>query len=192
MAFGFDALWTVSLTGQSLQRIDPTTDAVTATVMLGKAPGFLAAGEGAVWVQEQGDGTLARVDPVTAAVSRPGEGRRQSQMGRHRHRRRQGVVAHDRRPDLRGDRPELAGNPRCAPARLRAAERCATRPPVCGRPRTTSRPCLGGPRRRKPEIELLRKTCAKGSRIGSDSVGFRSVAVQHRDCPDAGQFHDFR
>jgi DNA-binding beta-propeller fold protein YncE len=31
-------------------------------------PGFLAAGEGGVWVQEQGDGTLVRADPATGQV----------------------------------------------------------------------------------------------------------------------------
>src|SRR5690606_36317963 len=69
LAFGFDALWAASGKSQSLQRIDPKTDAVTHTITLGKMPGFLAAGEGAVWIQEQGDGTLARIDPVTVAVA---------------------------------------------------------------------------------------------------------------------------
>ncbi len=69
LAFGFDALWAVSGKGQTLQRIDPATDAVTDTLTLGRTPGFLAAGEGAVWVQEQGDGTVARIDPATVAVT---------------------------------------------------------------------------------------------------------------------------
>lgn len=34
-----------------------------------REPGFLVAGEGAVWVQEQGDGTLARIDPETGEPS---------------------------------------------------------------------------------------------------------------------------
>lgn len=38
------------------------------TTALGKEPGFLAAGAGAVWVQEQGDGTVARIDPQTGNV----------------------------------------------------------------------------------------------------------------------------
>jgi streptogramin lyase len=37
--------------------------------MLGNSPGFLAAGEGAVWVQEQGDGTVARIDPASGEVT---------------------------------------------------------------------------------------------------------------------------
>jgi streptogramin lyase len=69
LAFGFDALWAVSSTQQSLQRIDPKTNAVVKKVKLGLQPGFLSAGEGAVWVQEQGDGTVARIDPQTVEVS---------------------------------------------------------------------------------------------------------------------------
>ena len=69
LAFGFDAVWAVSLQGQTLQRIDPVTNAVVATIPLGAKPGFLAAGEGAVWVQEQGDGTVARIDPATNTVT---------------------------------------------------------------------------------------------------------------------------
>jgi DNA-binding beta-propeller fold protein YncE len=52
-----------------LQRIDPASNAVVATTPLGAQPGFLAAGEGAVWVQEQGDGTLARIDPRSNTVT---------------------------------------------------------------------------------------------------------------------------
>lgn len=69
LAFGFDALWAVSLTGETIQKVDPGTNRVVHTTKLGRQPGFLAAGEGAVWVQEQGDGTVARVDPETAQVS---------------------------------------------------------------------------------------------------------------------------
>jgi len=36
---------------------------------LGREPGFLVAGEGAVWVQEQGDGTVARINPDSGKVS---------------------------------------------------------------------------------------------------------------------------
>jgi DNA-binding beta-propeller fold protein YncE len=52
-----------------LQRIDPASNTVVATTPLGAQPGFLAAGEGAVWVQEQGDGTLARIDPRSNIVT---------------------------------------------------------------------------------------------------------------------------
>ncbi len=45
-----------------LERVEPVTKAATGSAALGDTPGFLAAGEGAVWVQEQGDGTVAKVD----------------------------------------------------------------------------------------------------------------------------------
>ena len=41
---------------------------VDARRTLMRPTGFLAAGEGAVWVQEQGDGTVAKIDPATATV----------------------------------------------------------------------------------------------------------------------------
>jgi streptogramin lyase len=50
-------------------KVDPATNAAITTTKLGKAPGFLAAGVGGVWVQEQGDGTVARIDPATGAVT---------------------------------------------------------------------------------------------------------------------------
>jgi hypothetical protein len=67
-AFGLGALWAVSAKEQTLERIDPVTNAVVATISVGKQPGFLAAGEGGVWVQEQGDGTVAAIDPVTNTI----------------------------------------------------------------------------------------------------------------------------
>lgn len=69
LAFGFDAVWAVSMTGGTLQKVDPATNAVVATTTMGSRPGFLAAGEGAVWVQEQGDGTVARIDPVSGEIT---------------------------------------------------------------------------------------------------------------------------
>lgn len=54
---------------RSLQKIDPQTNAVVDRTMLGREPSFLVAGEGAVWVQEQGHGTLARIDPTTGELS---------------------------------------------------------------------------------------------------------------------------
>ena len=40
----------------SVQRIDPATDEVVATVPVGPAPRFLAAGEGAAWTLNWGTG----------------------------------------------------------------------------------------------------------------------------------------
>jgi len=79
-AFGYDAVW-ITNTGNvknipgtgmvegknqgSVQRIDPNTNKVVATIAAGIAPRFLAVGEDGIWVLNQADGTVSRVDPVT-------------------------------------------------------------------------------------------------------------------------------
>ena len=74
-AFGFGAVW-VTNTGAprttapgSVQRIDPATNQVVATIPVGPVPRFLAAGEGAVWTLNQGDGTVSRINPATNTVA---------------------------------------------------------------------------------------------------------------------------
>jgi YVTN family beta-propeller protein len=69
--FGFGSVW-ISTTGKkgtigdgSVQRIDPATNRVIATIPVGPTPRFLAAGEGGVWTLNQGDGTVSRIDPAT-------------------------------------------------------------------------------------------------------------------------------
>ena len=47
----------------SVQRIDPATNRVTATIPVGPIPQFLAAGEGGIWTLNQGDGSVTRIDP---------------------------------------------------------------------------------------------------------------------------------
>jgi YVTN family beta-propeller protein len=49
----------------SVQRIDPATNRVTATIRTGPDPRFLAAGEGAVWTFNWADGSVTRIDPRT-------------------------------------------------------------------------------------------------------------------------------
>jgi len=67
--FGFDAVWiTTTEANGSVQRIDPRTNRVTATIAVGPVPRFLAAGENGVWTLNQGDGTVSRIDPRTNAV----------------------------------------------------------------------------------------------------------------------------
>lgn len=70
-AFAFDAAW-ITNSGSlddsspgSVQRIDPGTNQVVATIPVGPAPRFLAAGEGAVWTLNWGDGSVTRIDPLT-------------------------------------------------------------------------------------------------------------------------------
>jgi virginiamycin B lyase len=63
-----------------LCRVDPATHKVTSRIPVGKAPRFLAVGEGAVWTLNQGEGSVSRVDPstnqvvATIEVGKPGKG----------------------------------------------------------------------------------------------------------------------
>ncbi len=49
----------------SLQRIDPATNAVVATILVGPTPRFLAAGAGGARTLNQGGGTVSRIHPTT-------------------------------------------------------------------------------------------------------------------------------
>jgi len=80
VAFGYDAVW-ITNTGKvknifstgmvegknqgSVQRINPETNEVVATISTGKAPRFLAVGENGIWTLNQVDGTVSRIDPYT-------------------------------------------------------------------------------------------------------------------------------
>ena len=56
----------------SLQRIDPKTNKLVATIGgVGSNPSAIAVGAGSVWVGSQDDGTVSRVDPKTNAVRTP-------------------------------------------------------------------------------------------------------------------------
>jgi 40-residue YVTN family beta-propeller repeat len=52
-----------------VQRIDPMTNRVVATIPVRCQPRFLAVGEGGVWVLNQADGTVSRIDPQTNQVA---------------------------------------------------------------------------------------------------------------------------
>jgi YVTN family beta-propeller protein len=49
-------------------RVDPQTNLIVETIPVGKAPRFVAAGLGAVWTLNQGDGSVTRIDPKTNKV----------------------------------------------------------------------------------------------------------------------------
>jgi YVTN family beta-propeller protein len=53
----------------SLQRIDPKTNKLLATIRVGSRPSSVAVGEGAVWVTSQDDQTVSRIDPKTNRLS---------------------------------------------------------------------------------------------------------------------------
>ena len=78
-AFGYGAVW-ITNSGQiqyhrngevtagepgSVQKIDPETNQVVATISVGFAPYFLATGENGVWILNQGDGSVSRINPDT-------------------------------------------------------------------------------------------------------------------------------
>ena len=52
----------------TLSRIDPSTNAITATIAVGRGAGGLAVGAGSVWVVETINHAVARVDPRTLRV----------------------------------------------------------------------------------------------------------------------------
>jgi serine/threonine-protein kinase len=63
---------TLAPNADSLQRIDPRTNKLIATIRPGTNVGALAAGEGAVWATGESDGSLLRIDPEANAVSARG------------------------------------------------------------------------------------------------------------------------
>jgi virginiamycin B lyase len=72
-------LWVSQAEGAQLSGIDPATGAVSIAAATGPQPRFLAAGGGAVWTLNQGDGSLTRVSvatkkSVTIALGTPGHG----------------------------------------------------------------------------------------------------------------------
>jgi virginiamycin B lyase len=59
---GLGSVWVTMPDASSTLRIDPSTGSIVATIPTGSGPRFLAVGEGAVWVQGNGDGTVTRID----------------------------------------------------------------------------------------------------------------------------------
>jgi YVTN family beta-propeller protein len=68
IAAGEGSIWIVG-NDNSISRIDPQTNAVTATIHLGgEEPQVLAIGEGSVWVAISDKRSVVRIDPQTSAV----------------------------------------------------------------------------------------------------------------------------
>ena len=64
-----DAVWVSNKPKNTVHRLDPGTNKVSATVTVGQKPcSGLAAGFGSIWVPNCGDGTLSRVDMKTNEV----------------------------------------------------------------------------------------------------------------------------
>ena len=69
IAFGEGALWVANMSGDSVYRIDPTSNSVSSVIPVGDGPTALAFGSGAVWVSNTAGGTISRIDPGTNHVS---------------------------------------------------------------------------------------------------------------------------
>jgi streptogramin lyase len=66
-----DAVWSLAgnVVPDTVVRIDPATNAVTATYPLGHVAGALSYGHGALWATSPADGLLLRIDPQNGAVT---------------------------------------------------------------------------------------------------------------------------
>lgn len=78
--FANNSIWITSNAGNTIVRVDPTTNRVVSENPVGLKPRFLTVGVDSVWVLNQGDGTVARIDVSTGkrtaliAAGIPGEG----------------------------------------------------------------------------------------------------------------------
>jgi virginiamycin B lyase len=66
---GLGSLWVTVWQDDSLLKISPTDPRTSQAIKVGDAPRFLAIGEDAVWVMNQGDGSVSRVDPAGSVVA---------------------------------------------------------------------------------------------------------------------------
>lgn len=64
----YGSVWVTNYEKSELYRISPQTNKVVAVTALHERPRFLASGEGAVWVLDQGDGAVQRIDGKTSLV----------------------------------------------------------------------------------------------------------------------------
>jgi YVTN family beta-propeller protein len=69
IAAGEGAVWVACTYGQSLARIDPSTDRVTKSIPVQRYPLAVSAGRGAVWVRNENSSSVSRIDPKTDRVT---------------------------------------------------------------------------------------------------------------------------
>jgi DNA-binding SARP family transcriptional activator len=68
VAIGFGSVWAVTPDQDTLWRIDPRTNAVTRSIVVGPDPTWLTVAGRYVWVASQAAGTLTQIDPGTDKV----------------------------------------------------------------------------------------------------------------------------
>jgi virginiamycin B lyase len=61
-------VWVTGFARDELYKIDPRTNTLVQTIALRPSPRFLTAGEGSIWVLNQGDGTVQRIDLMSGKV----------------------------------------------------------------------------------------------------------------------------
>src|SRR5215211_4866683 len=61
-------VWVTGSRRDELYKIDTRTNTLVQTIALRSSPRFLTAGEGSIWVLNQGDGTVQRIDPMSGQV----------------------------------------------------------------------------------------------------------------------------
>jgi virginiamycin B lyase len=66
--FGVGFVFVTAFARDELYKIDPRTNTLVQTIALRSSPRFLTAGEGSIWILNQGDGTVQRVDPMSGKV----------------------------------------------------------------------------------------------------------------------------
>jgi YVTN family beta-propeller protein len=67
-AAGDGAVWLSYPYEDTVSRVDPATNRVTATIQVGPLPKGIAVSPGAVWVVNAGDPSVSRIDPATNRV----------------------------------------------------------------------------------------------------------------------------
>ena len=65
MLDAFGSIWVSSRHTDTVYRIDPATNAITALIPVGAEPSYFVSDGSAVWVVEQGSDALSRIDPRT-------------------------------------------------------------------------------------------------------------------------------
>ena len=63
VAVGFGSVWATIYEDGTVQRIDPDTGDVVATIAVGRGALWISVGEDSIWVSNQRSGTVSRIDP---------------------------------------------------------------------------------------------------------------------------------
>jgi len=68
VALGAGAAWVVNSDDDTVSRVDPATERITATISVGTYPQGILATDDAVWVAAADDGEVVKIDPISNSV----------------------------------------------------------------------------------------------------------------------------